>query len=80
MAKTSAQRQAEYKARRIDNLDEKKLGIWLPIGSCFALKRLARRAGITKKDLLTRMLNDADLAVIKQLDIDTDEWNEYMKR
>jgi len=56
MAKTSAQRQADYRARRIG---ETRLNLWIADSAALALEHLAEHAGTTKRATLERLLIDA---------------------
>jgi hypothetical protein len=79
MAKTTAQRQAEYRARRPmagDN-GERRLNMWVSTGSALALDRLARRYGVTKREVLERLLQAEDDLIGATIDLDSPEWDEY---
>lgn len=80
-AKTNAQRQAEYRKNRAtagENGDgERRLNTFISSKASFALDRLARSYGVTKRDLLEKMLIEADLAKTSGMDIDSQEWSDY---
>jgi len=80
-AKTNAERQREYRRRRStagpDGNGERKINTWVPTGSALALERLARRYGITRREMLMRLITDADNEIMNQLDIDSPQWGEY---
>ncbi|MFA7082514.1 MAG: hypothetical protein WC135_07875, partial [Bacteroidales bacterium] len=56
MSKTAAERQAAYRARRpfagADNNGERRINTWVNTGTYLALERLARRDGVTKREML----------------------------
>jgi len=77
MAKTDAQRQAAYRARRNDGEGERRLNAWVSVKAHFALARLARRDGITKREVIERLALAADEALLNTLEWDTPEWEAY---
>lgn len=80
MAKTSAQRQAEYRARRPlagDN-GERRLSLWVSTTSALALDRLARRYRVTKQEVLERLLQIEDERICASMELDTQAWHDYM--
>jgi hypothetical protein len=80
-AKTNAQRQAEYRKNRAtageDGNGERRLNTFVKTGASLALDRLARRYGVTKREVLEKLLIDADGEILKSLDLDSPEWGEY---
>lgn len=77
MAKTAAQRQSEYRARRNDGDGDRRINTWVTARTDFALDRLARHHGITRRQMLERMIGEADAAILSGLQLDTPEWDEY---
>ena len=81
MAKTPAQRQAAYRARRPyagkDGNGERRLNLWIDTSSSLALDRLVRRYGVTKREFLEKMILEADEAILRTLDLETPEWDRY---
>ena len=81
MAKTPAQRQAAYRARRPyagkKGNGERRLNLWIDTSSSLALDRLVRRYGVTKREFLEKMILEADEAILRTLDLDTPEWDRY---
>ena len=77
MRKTSTQRQAEYKARRQEGDGEKKLSMWVSTSCTFAIGRLAKHHGLTKRQIIMMLVAEADSAVVKKIEIDTPEWDAY---
>lgn len=81
MALTAAERQAAYRKRRLtagDNGD-RRLNTWLTTGASLALARLARRYGVTQRDMIERLVLTMDEEIRNALDPDTPEWNAYMR-
>lgn len=81
MAKSSAQRQAEYRARRAfagsDGNGERRINTWVSTACGLGLERLAKRYGVTQREMLERLVTTADKDIISSLDIDSDEWRAY---
>jgi hypothetical protein len=69
MAKTTAERQKDYRAKRPfagDN-GERRLNTWINSSTHFALERLAVSYGVTKREMLEKLVVDADEKMIKKL-------------
>jgi hypothetical protein len=80
MAKSAAQRQAEYRGRRPfagDN-GERRLSLWIRTGAALALDRLARRYGVTKREMIERLIVTQDEVVLATIALDSPEWDEYI--
>jgi hypothetical protein len=81
MSQTTAQRQAQYRARRqtagSDGNGERQLSTWISTGAFLGLARLARRYGVTKRELIEGLVKIEDDRVIATLELDTPEWDEY---
>ncbi len=77
MAKSAAQRQADYRARRNDGDGERRINTWVTSATDCALGRLARHNQITKRHMLERLIAEADAAILRTLDLDTPEWDAY---
>jgi hypothetical protein len=77
MAKTAAQRQAEYRKRRDDGDGEYRVNSWISSKAFFALSRLAKRYGVTKREMVERLATEADDRVSAGFKLDSPEWNEY---
>lgn len=81
MAKTAAQRQADYRAKRAiagnEGNGERRLNMWIETSAALALDRLATRYGVTKQAMIEKLITEADKAVLDTLDIDKPEWDEY---
>jgi hypothetical protein len=83
MAKTNAERQKEYRKNRqisgVDNNGEHQLNTWISTGATLALDRLAIRYGVTKKEMLEKLIKSEDLKISSTLELDSQEWNDYHK-
>ena len=81
MAQTTAQRQAAWLARRAtagkDGNGERRLDMWISTEADLALARLARRYGVTKRQMLERFIARADDAIVRRLDPHTTQWDTY---
>ena len=81
MAKTAAQRQAQYRARRPhagdDGNGERRLSLWVRSGTALALDRLARRYCVTKQEMIERMVIAEDDRVLSDIELDSPEWDAY---
>jgi dephospho-CoA kinase len=79
MTTSNAERQAAYRQRRTTAGDngERKLGVYVSTSVKLALTRLAKRYDITEKEMLERLITDADEAVKKSLHDDS-EFERYM--
>lgn len=60
MAKTAAERQREYRARRNEGEGERRLNTWVTAGADLALERLAGHYGLTKRAMLELLILEAD--------------------
>ncbi|NRO99465.1 hypothetical protein GWC77_26655 [Paraburkholderia sp. NMBU_R16] len=79
MGTTSAQRQAKYRQSRAyagDN-GERRINTWVSSGTALALGRLAKRYGVTQREMLERLVLAADQQILTTLDPDSSEWKEY---
>ena len=81
MSKTGAERQAAYRARRPfegeGNNGERRLSTWVTTGASLALERLARRAGVSRRQVLERLLMAADDEVLASFELNSPEWKAY---
>ena len=77
MAKTNAERQKEYRLRNRKSLDHRRLNTWIEKESHFALKRLANRYGITKRQVLEKLIQREDKKILKKIGVDEEKFNEY---
>lgn len=79
MAKTPAERQADYRKNRPTAGDngEKRINTWVTTGAALALARLANRYGVTQRQMLERLILTADQQILNALDPDSEEWKDY---
>jgi DNA-binding Lrp family transcriptional regulator len=80
MAKTTAERQKEYRASRPfagDN-GERRISAYVSTRAALALHRLANSYGVTKRELLERLLIAEDEKVLKGLTLDSPEGRKYL--
>jgi hypothetical protein len=84
MAKTTAERQAAYRASRdtagVDGNGQRRVSMWLSTGAALAMARLACRYGVTQRELVENMLLAEDDRVLASMTIDTLEWDTYFAR
>jgi len=80
MALTAAQRQAKYRANRATAGDngERRLSTWISTAALMALKRLTAHNGTTQRDMIERLLLEADQSVIDSLCSNEEELNRYI--
>ena len=78
MPKTSRERQAAYRSRRQDGEGEYRLNTWISSQASFALGRLARHQGLSRRAVLEQLVIAADQAILDSLDLDTPEWDLYL--
>ena len=79
MAKTTAERQAAYRERRrmVGTSGERRLNTWVSTQAHMALERIARRYGVTQREMLERFILAEDERLLAGIEIDTQEWDEY---
>lgn len=81
MSKTSAERQARYRANRgfsgPQGDGERRLNTWVSSATYYALKRLSNRNGVSQREMLERLVRVEDNGIIAGLTIDTPEWRAY---
>ena len=81
MGKTAAERQAAYRKQRPyagkDNNGERRLNTWVSTRTSLALARLARQNKLSQRDMLERLVQNADDAILDSLVLDTPGWNIY---
>ena len=81
MAKTAAQRQAAYRARRSyprgNGNAERRLNLWISTGTHLAIERLARRYAVTKREIIERLVAAEDDRICSGIDLGSSEWNRY---
>lgn len=79
MAKSNAERQAEYRKNRTTAGEngERRINTWVQTGAYLALARLSKRYGVTQRELLERLILEADQEHVNKLDPNSDEWVAY---
>jgi xanthine/CO dehydrogenase XdhC/CoxF family maturation factor len=83
MARTAAQRQAAYRANRhsagTSGNGERRLNTWLSTEASLALARLAKRYGVTQRQILERFITAEDDRILATLEPGTPEWDVYFQ-
>ncbi len=79
MAKTTAERQAAYRKARAcaGENGERRVNTWVSTGAFLALQRLAKRYGVTNREVLERVLLETDKAIVDTLNPESPEWAVY---
>ncbi len=79
---TNAGRQAAYRARRAQAGDngERRINTWVTTGAALALGRLANHYAVTRKEMLERLILEADEGIIDTLDPESEQWRAYFDR
>ncbi len=80
MAKTAAERQKHYRSSRQfagDN-GERRVSAYVSTRAALALHRLANSYGVTKRELLERLLIAEEGKVLKGLNLDSPEGRKYL--
>ncbi len=82
MAKTPAERQKEYRAKRQfageDGNGERRITAYVSTRAALALHRLANSYGVTQRELLERLLVAEEDKVLKGLKLDSPEGRKYL--
>ena len=83
MAKTLAERQKQYRKNRPfagpDGNGERRINTWVTTEAALALNRLAARYGVTKREMLEKLIRDVDDQVTRTFEPFTPEWDEYFE-
>jgi hypothetical protein len=81
MTKTTAQRQAAYRARRPhagnDGNGERRLSVWIDTRASLALARLARRYAVTQRALIEQLVIAEDERILADIELDSMQWRTY---
>lgn len=67
MAKSAAERQREFRQRKLTEGTDARLDVLVSATAAAALKRLARHHGMTQRAMLERVLVDAEGATVAAL-------------
>jgi hypothetical protein len=82
MAKTAAERQKEYRAKRAfsgpDGNGEREIKAWVSTGSYLTFKRLAKRYGVTNQALLERLIANEEEKVLHDIGENSAEIEKYL--
>jgi hypothetical protein len=82
MAKTVAERQKAYRANRPfageDGNGERRLNTWINTRAALALERLAERYGVTKREMLERLVVAEEERLLEGINLDTPEGQKYL--
>ncbi|NHZ93904.1 hypothetical protein F2P45_33645 [Massilia sp. CCM 8733] len=83
MTDTTAQRQARYRANRpmagTEGNGAHRLDMWIDSRAYYALGRLARRYGVTRRKMIERLVCAEDDRILATLHIDTAELDHYLQ-
>lgn len=81
MAKTPAERQRDLRARRqfrgIDGNGEREIKVWVNTRAALALDRLASSYGVTKRELIERLVVAEEDKHLQGISSDSPEWKKY---
>jgi hypothetical protein len=81
MAKTAKERQEAYRKRRphagADGNGERRLNTWIGTGASLALGWLSNRYGVTKREMLERLIVAEDKRILSGIELDSPEWDNY---
>ncbi|MDF0607207.1 hypothetical protein HZU77_016445 [Neisseriaceae bacterium TC5R-5] len=84
MAKSTAERQAAYRAKRPfagdDNNGERRVNFFVSTAAFCALERLAVHHGVSKKQMLETLLIAEQQKTLATLAVDSEEWNQYFSQ
>jgi hypothetical protein len=80
MAKTAAERQKEYRASRqtAGENGERQLNTWVSTQAYWALNRLAVRYGVTKREMLERLLITEQDKTLATIEFESENYEKYM--
>ena len=78
MAKTAAQRQAAYRKRASVGDGYYRLNGWINMRAHFALKRLAKRYGVTQREVLEQLIIAEDDRILSEIEWGSPEWDAYV--
>ncbi len=81
MSKSAAERQAACRKKRAaagkDGNGQRRLNTWLDTRTFLALARLARHHGVSQAEMLARLIEPADDAILAGLALESPEWDQY---
>lgn len=82
-ARTGAQRQQDLRWRRehgIGGKYERKLDLYITSQERSGLSRLASYYGKTERELLEKMISEAENSILKTLDVTSPQWHMYFDK
>jgi hypothetical protein len=77
MAKTSAQRQKDFRDKHLGSYNSRRVNTIVSSSAYWALKRLAKRSGLSMKEMIETLALSEDMAIQEKLKVDTPEWDDY---
>jgi hypothetical protein len=77
MAKTSAQRQRDFRDKHLKTYNSRRISSVISSGAYWALQRLSKKAGLSMQEMIETLVLSEDSAVKEKLKVDTPEWNDY---
>lgn len=81
MAKTAAERQKEYRAQRQfageDGNGDRRINTWVSTRAALALNRLANSYGVTKREMLERLVVGAEDNLLNGMKSESPAWEKY---
>jgi hypothetical protein len=81
MAKTAAERQKAYRTQRQfageDGNGERRVSAYVSTRAALALNRLAKSYGVTKREMLERLVVSAEDKLLKGMKSESPEWEKY---
>lgn len=77
---SGAQRQAAYRQRREEGEGDRRLNTWISTQAHFALERMARRTGVTKRGFLEACLIQAENELLKDVPVGSQDWEDYFSQ
>jgi hypothetical protein len=82
MAKTPAERQKEYRDKRpfagANGDGERRVTAWVSTRAALALDRLAIRYGVTKREMLERLIINEEEKFLKTITLDSQDGEAYL--
>ncbi len=81
VAKTAAERQKEYRAKRPfageDGNGERRINTYVSTRAALALDRLAKSYGVTKREMLERLVVGAEDKLLEGIKSESSDWEKY---
>ena len=81
MALTNAERQARYRAaRKIGSTEDQRLNLYISKDACGKLGDLAKGYGVTKREILDRLITEEYQQVVGSLVVDSPVWDAFFAK